>query len=606
MKENSKQQLLEQVKQHLVHIRERIQQTVVEKENQTGRLKKDNRHLSPGDMIAQYAIVAHQQEHLENLKQLYPSPYFAKCEFETESEKKTMYFGKFSFSEEGVYSWVTPAAALRFENPGSASYTRPDGSRRSGIMHSKDQYMIVDGKLLFYSTESIGSPRELVYQEHFTQHKQGFVLPEVVEQMEKAQDQIVRAHYHGPFVISGPAGSGKTTLALHRVAYLAQSPETAEFFQPEMVLVLVQDNGTKEYFSHLLPELGIRGVAIRTFAEWAMDILDLDGCSFVQHYGQDDTERFNYESAKLQALRSGLQVPYNKNIYTVLNKIYENYLGREFSKLWKQQRVEKILDRLDLTILLLVYGQTKGEYTVQKEYYQEFANGTYRKKIGKFPVKYNLLVVDEFQNYLPEQLKIVKGCINKRLESVVYVGDLAQQTRLGTVRAWDDIGESVQAERLVVLQKVFRNTKQILQYINSLGYTVEVPKEIKDGAEVVQKIMQNSAEEIEYIKNNMGDNNIITIGILAKNKIYLSDFEKQFGNNKNIFCLSLEESQGVEFDKVFIVGVQKNMFDVQGVSDQIVPQIKKIQKDLLYVALTRAMSELYVLGTCRLEDIVEF
>ena len=46
------------------------------------------------------------------------------------------------------------------------------------------------------------------------------------EQMEKAQDQVIRAHHAGPLVISGPAGSGKTTLALHRVAFLTQSPET--------------------------------------------------------------------------------------------------------------------------------------------------------------------------------------------------------------------------------------------------------------------------------------------------------------------------------------------------------------------------------------------
>ena len=139
------------------------------------------------------------------------------------------------------------------------------------------------------------------------------------------------------------------------------------------------------------------------------------------------------------------------------------------------------------------------------------------------------------------------------------------------------------------------------------GYSNKsVPKEIKDGAEVVRKIMQNREEEIEYIKNNIGDNNIITIGILAKDKNYLSEFEKQFGGNKNIFCLSLEESQGVEFDKVFIVGVEKNMFDVHGISDQIIPQIKKIQKDLLYVALTRAMSELYILGQCGLGEVVEF
>jgi len=275
MQENKKQAILEKTRAHIDYIRKKIIETVEFRETQSDSMKKDARHLLPGDAFAQYRILAHNQENIGNLKQLYPSPYFTRCEFEINGENKIMYFAKFSFSDEKIYSWITPAATLRFENPGTASYTRPDGQIQSGILHSKDQCMIVDGRLIFLSTESTTNPRELIYQENFTRQKSGFILPEVVEQMEKAQDQIVRAPYRGPFLISGPAGSGKTTMALHRVAYLMQSPETAELFTPEAILVLVQDTSTKEYFSHLLPELGIRGVGIITFSEWALSILNL-------------------------------------------------------------------------------------------------------------------------------------------------------------------------------------------------------------------------------------------------------------------------------------------------------------------------------------------
>lgn len=569
-------------------------------------MKKNLSSLFPGDALVEYQITAHNQMQIENLKQLYPSPYFTRCEFEIDGEKKIMYFAKFSFNNEGIYSWITPAATLRFEEPGPASYTRPDGKTQSGILLSKNQYMIVNGKLIFFSTESIEHPRELIHQEHFTRQKPGFILPEVVEQMEKAQDQVVRAPYRGPFVISGPAGSGKTTMALHRVAYLMQSPETAELFTTDSTLVLVQDKGTKEYFSHLLPELGIRGVEITTFAEWAMMILMLDDSYRVTlRYGADEQERNLYEYSKLTALR---QLPndmvYNKNIWGVLQKIYQDTFDKKQQELFVKQKKELTLDRFDLTILLTCYLKTHGQFSIKKDCYEESAGGAYRKKNKAFPAQYNLTIIDEFQNYLPEQLALLKTCLNHRLESVVYVGDLAQQTQLGTIKNWDDIGEKIDDSRLVALQKVHRNTKQILTYIRNLGYAVQIPEGIKEGQLVMEYVLETKQDEIEQIKKILANQNDGAVGILAKDKNYLDEFKKEFGDNKNIHCLSMQEAQGVEFETVCLVGIDEQGCDTNGLPETVTEEIKKIQRDLLYVALTRAMSELHVMGRVTLSDIL--
>ena len=254
MQEAQKSLLLEETKKQLNHVREKLHAVISHRDQKTKEMAKGALSLAKDDAWVQQYLAWHNQLQVENLKLLYPSPYFTRCDFEVNGEKKEIYIGKFSFADERIYSWVSPAATLRFENTGLASYKRPDGTVRKGILERKDQYMIVDGKFLFYAKEEMGQSRELIYQEHFTRQKQGFVLEEVVDQMEKAQDQVIRIAYKGPMVISGPAGSGKTTLALHRVAFLMQSPETAEWFQPETIAVLVQDVGTKEYFSQLLPE----------------------------------------------------------------------------------------------------------------------------------------------------------------------------------------------------------------------------------------------------------------------------------------------------------------------------------------------------------------
>ncbi len=607
MQEAQKKKILDQSRHHISYIRQKIDDNIARREVKGAAMKKAAISMMRGDALAQYKIAAINQEQAENLKQLYPSPYFTRCEFEINGEKKIMYFAKFSFSEEKIYSWITPAATLRFEDPGPASYTRPDGKVQAGMLLNKSQYMIVDGKLLFLSTESTEHPRELIYQEHFTRQKPGFILPEVVEQMEKAQDKIVRASYRGPFLISGPAGSGKTTMALHRVAYLMQSPETTELFPTDSVLVLVQDEGTKEYFSHLLPELGIRGVEIITFAQWALSVLALGSTHHVVvRYGANEHERNLYEYSKLMALRHmPANLIFTKNIWVLLQKIYKNTFTKIEQELFVKQKNEHALDRFDLTILLLCYQKVYGQFMINKDYYEELANGMYRKKNKSFPVQYNLMIIDEFQNYLPEQLALLKTCLNHRLESVVYVGDLAQQTQLGTVKDWNSIGEKIESNRLVALQKVYRNTKQILNFIRDLGYTVHIPQEVKEGKPVAEYIFESKQEQIVQVTKIITGSSGGAIGILAKDKEYLDEFKKEFDDNPNVHCLSMQEAQGVEFEIVCLVGVSQQFFEVSGLPEAIIGEIKKVQRDLLYVALTRAMSELHIMGATNLKDTIE-
>ncbi len=248
--------------------------------------------LSDADKIVERELMRYAKKRVGEIEHLKGSPYFVCCDviWEKETEVKRIFFGKFGFTEEEIYSWITPASSMRFENPGEVGHTRPDGQFQKARMIRKDQYMIVDGRIKFLVTETIDAPRELVYQEYFSNRKTGFVLPEILAQMEKAQDQVIRAHHRGPFLISGPAGSGKTTLALHRVAYLVQSPDLASMYARDSIIVFVQDNGTKEYFSHLLPELGIDDVLITTFSEWAFSILNFDATYSIR-VGTSESER---------------------------------------------------------------------------------------------------------------------------------------------------------------------------------------------------------------------------------------------------------------------------------------------------------------------------
>ncbi len=323
-------------------------------------------------------------------------------------------------------------------------------------------------------------------------------------------------------------------------------------------------------------------------------------------FGDTEKEKDLYEYEKLKALRATFSVSRNKNIYKMLDSQYAKNFSSNNLKLFASQKKEKKLDRFDLTILLKSMFEKHQKFEIKRQY-NTIKNGEIIRKVEKTSVEYSLMIIDEFQNYLPEQLEILKSCLNTKTQSVVYVGDMAQQVKLGTIRDWSNVREVVSPDRNITLNKVYRNTKNILSFIKTLGYKVELPQGLKEGPEVVEKLISTSQEEIEYIKGVVGEYSKGSIGILAKDESYLEDFKTEFKGEKNIHLLSMLEAQGVEFDLVCIVGVTKESFQVthhEDVLPEHIEERKRMQRDLLYVALTRAITELHILGKERLSDCI--
>jgi len=606
--EKNKENLIKSLKIHIDFVRTKIKDKLEMIKIIANRSLKELARLAPEDQMVYMNLRASAQTRVVELNHLDSSPYFVKCDVLNEkNERKTYFFSKHEFYEQSIYSWVAPVAAIRFEKPGKVSYKMPDGTIRNITVEKKEQYMIVDGKIVFFAIEDGDKARELIYQEHFTMQKSKFALPEIVAQMEKAQDQVIRANYKGSLVISGPAGSGKTTLALHRVAYLTQAPDTSGFYPPRSIVVFVQDNGTKEYFSTLLPGLGINDVQIATFSQWAQIALGLEEYSYIERYGENDEEKDLFEYQKIRALREGGISSWNSNIYITLNKQYQPYFSKNNLKLFDKQKNEKILDRFDLVILLKSYFAKYKKFETKREY-QTFIKDKLVQRTEKTLVTYSLMIIDEFQNYLPEQLQLFRNCLDINTGSVVYVGDIAQQVKLGTVKNWNDLGETISSERNIRLNKVYRNTRHILEFIRNLGYAVEIPEGAKNGPIVIEKIINNIQDEINHIKKHISKYENGSIGILSKDETYLELFKKEFENTKNIHILTMLESQGVEFDIVFIVGINSKSFEITlhlDILPEHIEERRRMQKDLLYVALTRSITELHILGKDTLKNILD-
>ncbi|PIR77552.1 MAG: hypothetical protein COU30_01830, partial [Candidatus Magasanikbacteria bacterium CG10_big_fil_rev_8_21_14_0_10_38_6] len=154
-------------------------------------------------------------------------------------------------------------------------------------------------------------------------------------------------------------------------------------------------------------------------------------------------------------------------------------------------------------------------------------------------------------------------------------------------------------------QKVYRNTKNILEYINSLGYIIDIANNLREGEAVKEKICTTIQEEIAYVQE-VANTCTGSLGVLAKEKEYLNAFfHINKKTNKNIRLMSMHEAQGVEFDTVCIVGISEHMFYLPYEKQSYREEKQRIHKDLLYVALTRAMNSLHVLGSVPLHTVIQ-
>lgn len=616
---------IDSVKQAVTAQYEKIKPIAFKTDSEIVRMRKGEREHA---MMLKWQALARYKE----LQAVESSPFFFKCVIAHNTvdvrhrNKKEIHFGKYEFSEQNIYSWIAPIAVVRFANPGQTSFKLPNGTVKEITIHEKEQYMIVNGKVVFYAHETQEHPRELIYQEHFSTKKGAFILPEIVEIMEKAQDDVIRASHFGPFAIAGPAGSGKTTLALHRVAYLVQSPESMELYPSNSIIVFVQDSGTKEYFSHLLPDLGIHNVKIKTFFEWASEILKLDTVTYVQNT-ECELDKLNLKNSIVdngEILKiHDAPITWNKNVFQTLRGIYAMSNSESLKNSFDEQIKRRTLDRIDITLALMLFKKHKGKLKTETESNRVMRMGKIVKHTRVDVLDYSLVVVDEFQNYLPEQLQLFKSCVSSKTESMIYVGDLSQKIQHGTIKKWGDFSENIVTDRQIKLHKIYRNTKQILEYARSLGYDVEIPEVLKEGPIVQEKVFEGLgngrdayAEVFEYIENILKNKSTEkSVGILSFNSELLTKLKERFkdagdsvSSSVGVKFLTIAESQGVEFDIVCLVGVSNQMFELAerySTHPAFKEEKHQIYKDLLYIALTRSMNEMYVLGACRLKEVLE-
>lgn len=249
------------------------------------------------------------QGRAEKLHQLRSSPYFARLDFREEgsTDTETIYLGTMSLADEYsheivVYDWRAPVSGMYYDHgPGPASYEAPQG-RVEGEMTLKRQFVIRGGKLLSMFDTGITIGDEML--KSMLGKNADAKMKSIVTTIQREQNQIIRETTARHVFVQGAAGSGKTSAALQRVAYLLY--KYRDVWTPEQLVLFSPNDVFNDYVSNVLPELGEDRIPQMTFYNYIW--LRLRSVRGVEHpYDQLEFLYQDHESPETTARLAGIR-----------------------------------------------------------------------------------------------------------------------------------------------------------------------------------------------------------------------------------------------------------------------------------------------------------
>lgn len=492
-------------------------------------------------------------------KRLMDSPYFGRVDFiyEGEDEPEIFYIGIGSFSPKKggvplIYDWRAPVSSLFYDyDSGEASYEAP-GGEMCGVITSKWQYKIRKGKLVYAFESDVKIDDEVLREE--LSASGDTKLKNIIRTIQKEQNEIIRNTKDRVLVIQGVAGSGKTSVALHRIAYLLYHDRIN--LHSENVLILSPNSVFSDYISHVLPELGeepIREMSLDTFAykrlsdtvndcEDRYDRLErlLAGGSDENYqrkqsrefmdslYGyvmELEAELMDFDKVSLKGFGKSVQeiqtlfyekfteFPLLKRMDAVREYIvdeYETLTGKELSQ-EEDDRMRIVFDKMyetkDIYILYSRFLAEKGykalphhRYEQRCLSYEDVYPMLYLKLLltgsGK-DTSIRHLVIDEMQDYSYLQYEILGMLFSCPM---TILGDKAQtmDTKIQDVTKFLPaiFGKDI---RRIEMNKSYRNTEPIAAYAASLTGETDAELFARDGDEVEMRNFFSREETLFFV-----------------------------------------------------------------------------------------------------------
>ncbi len=283
------------------------------------------RAYDPDKLPVREMLYAKALSQVKTLKLSAKKPYFTRIDFTEDSgQNETFYIGKYGVTETKtlksvVIDWRAPLANLYYSGQlGRVDYTAPDG-KVQGELTLKRQFDISDGVLnSIFDTDIVSQD---AYLQSALNAMTGDRLKEIVTTIQAEQNYVIRHPLKRSLVVAGAAGSGKTTIALHRIAYLLYA--FSQQLRPENMLILAPNPLFLNYIAGVLPDLGVENVKQTTFirlvADWLENI-------FPKVNQEDRTERIlNAPEDEIRTFTTQAQFKGSLRFMALLDAFLDDY-----------------------------------------------------------------------------------------------------------------------------------------------------------------------------------------------------------------------------------------------------------------------------------------
>lgn len=567
-------------------------------------------------------------------QQIQKKPYFGRIDFKMEDEVIQVYVGIYGFNYENynyIFDWRAPISNLFYDyGLGKARYEAPIGIVEGNIILRR-QYKIENG-IIKRIIESEININDEVLQEVLSDNSSD-KMKNIVTTIQKEQNEIIRNTSNKYMIIQGVAGSGKTSVALHRIAYLLYKESDLSYSN---ILIFAPNDIFTEYISDVLPELGERNVLNTTWndllEQYLKPFAKLEKFSDFLERVYENNQKANYDFDK-QVLDDFIQNYIKKHIFykninigrkmfnkfelnsLLLNKykklplmerisVLTEYLCNKLNISVKKNKVESlIISELGISLNpVSIFSDFLKEQNIEKEItnkidYEDLEYIIYIYfELNGYPYNSNIkhVVIDEAQDYSKLQFCILKKCFEKAYFTIL--GDVNQVINpYCRYKSLEEICDVYGKGKYVELNNTYRSSPEILDYSNAI-LGIQNIKSIRlsngisvrhyNNTENVDDILENIKEIYEQGFTNIA---IITKNSIETNKIYNSLLKKhtRYSFIKNMMkkdCVSIIPAylaKGLEFDGVIIYNDINNAYNDK-------------EKKLYYVAITRAQHILFV------------
>ena len=448
-------------------------------------------------------------------------------------------------------------------------------------------------------------------------------LPDIAALIDPAQFELIARTDSGPVVIRGGAGSGKTTVALHRIAWLAFA--NPQRFAPHKMLVVVWGRALRDYVSKVLPNLGVGGVQVVTWDDWSRKLVQRHFPSLPNHENANTPtvvsriklhpqlplllDRLVQERKAPPTAESALDdwryLVSDRAVFEQLEGVtpaevdqMANWARDQLHHLaqWREERDKSAhpwLDEEDDAILLRAWQLRVGDL----------------KAKGGGTVRYSHIAVDEVQDFSPMEVAVLLGCVDAK-KCITLAGDTQQHIlTLRGSQDWTDLfgALDIPATSLSTLRVSYRSTRSITSFAQTLlGTLVEdetPPLALREGDPVEVFGFPEHGACVDFLGRALQDllraEPLASIALITPDmptsRLYYEGLERMdvpmvrlvedqaFAFAPGIDVVDVAQVKGLEFDYVVLVNVSASAWPDR-------PHARR----QLYVAATRAIHQLWV------------